>query len=80
MVGDNLELEVFSQLEIPAREELTISYLPSVLITLPHRQEKLAATWFFDCRCNRSEFARVYSFYILDSWITFGQYLLSWLL
>ena len=32
MVGDNLELEVFSQLEIPAREELTISYLPSILL------------------------------------------------
>ena len=50
-----MEVEVFSQLEIPAGEELTISYLPSVLLTLPQRQEKLAATWFFNCHCHRSD-------------------------
>ena len=55
VVRDNLELEVFSQQEIPAGEELTISYLPSVLFTLPHRQDKLAATWFFNCHCSRLE-------------------------
>ena len=53
VVSDSLEVEVFSQQEIPAGEELTISYLPSVLLTLPQRQEKLAATWFFNCHCNR---------------------------
>ena len=55
VVRDSLELEVYSQQEIPAREELTISYLPSLLLTLPHRQDKLAATWFFNCHCSRSD-------------------------
>ena len=54
-----MELEVYSQLEIPAGEELTISYLPSVLLTLPHRQDKLAATWFFNCHCSRSELTNI---------------------
>ena len=59
VVRDSLELEVYSQQEIPAREELTISYLPSLLLTLPHRQDKLAATWFFNCHCSRSELTNI---------------------
>ena len=63
-----MELEVYSQLEIPAGEELTISYLPSILLTLPHRQEKLAATWFFNCHCNRSELPSIYTGNIGSPW------------
>ena len=53
VVGDSLNMEVYSQLEIPPGQELTISYLPSIFLTLPERQDKLKATWFFHCDCSR---------------------------
>ena len=53
VVRDSLEMEVFSQQDIEAGEELTICYLPSILLTTPDRQQKLKATWFFDCQCSR---------------------------
>ena len=75
-----MEVEVFSQLEIPAGEELTISYLPSVLLTLPQRQEKLAATWFFNCHCHRSDLANTLIIDTLGYFNTANIYLESrWL-
>lgn len=46
------KIHVIAQRLIKAGQEVTITYT-SLLTSLPRRQDKLAALWFFTCTCNR---------------------------
>ena len=46
-------MKVFTVEDVGADEEITISYLPTVFMTLPERRRKIQKTWFFTCNCKR---------------------------
>ena len=53
IVQDDFSMKVLTVEDVGADEEITISYLPTVFMTLPERRRKIQKTWFFACNCKR---------------------------
>ena len=46
-------LTVMAQVPVKEGQELTITYLPSLFLSLLGRRAVIRKTWFFDCSCLR---------------------------